>query len=333
MVIREMKRLALIMMNILGLLILAACGGGAGGEAPVVGFLQITSSTTMDSTREGYAQALADAGFVDSETVSIIFKDAQGDVSTAQLIARDFVSRRVDLIGTASTPALQAALNATSEIPIVFSTVANPYLAGAGEAADSHLPNVTGVFTTSPVDRALALVTEIMPGVSRVGTLYDPSEAFSEMYLEMAREAAADLGLEWVEIMVTSSTDIVPGVQALKSRGVEAILQIPGNLLDTGIDGEIKEASDLGIPVLSVHTGHVDRGALAAIGWNFWQAGYDAGKVAVRVLRGEKPADIPFQSVEKEQLYVNAETAKLFDITIPPAVLERADQVIGQEGG
>jgi len=332
-VIGDMKRHALIVASILSLLILAACGDGAGDETPVVGFFQITSSTTMDSTREGYTQALIDAGFVDGETVSMIFKDAQGDMSTAQLIARDFVSRGVDLIGTTSTPALQAALNATSEIPIVFSTVANPYLAGAGDTADKHLPNVTGIFTTSPVDRALALVTEIMPGVSHIGTLYDPSEAFSEMYLEMAREAAADLSLEWVEVMVASSTDIVPGVQALKSRGVEVILQIPGNLLDTGIDGEIKEASDLGIPLLSVHTGHVERGALAAIGWSFWQAGYDAGKVAARVLRGEKPADIPFQSVEKEQLYVNAETANLFDITIPPSVLERADHVIGQEGG
>jgi len=326
-----MNKLALTM-SILGLLTLAACGGGAGGEVPVVGFLQITTNPTVDSAREGYLQALADAGFVDGETVHIILKDAQGDMSTAQLIARDFVSRRVDLIGTASTPALQAAMNATSEIPIVFSFVANPYLAGAGEAADRHSSNVAGVFTTSPVDRAMALVAEIMPGVHCVGTLYDPGEAFSEMYLEIAHETASELGLEWVEIMVTSSTDIVPGVQALKSREVEVILQIPGNLLDTGIDGEIKKASDLGIPLLSVHTDHVERGALAAIGWNFWQAGYDAGLVAVRVLHGGNPADIPFQPVEKEQLYVNAETAKLFDITIPPAVLKRADRVIGQEG-
>ena len=321
------------MMSILGLLTLAACGGEAGGEAPVVGFLQITSNPTVDSAREGYLQALADAGFVDEKTVRIIAKDAQGDVSTAQLIARDFVNRRVDLIGTASTPALQSAMNATSEIPIVFSFVANPYLAGAGEAADSHLPNVTGVFTTSPVDRALALVAEIMPGVLCVGTLYDPGEAFSEMYLEIARETASDLSLEWVEIAVTGSTDIIPGIQALKSRGVEAILQIPGNLLDTGIDGEIREAQKLGIPLFSVHTNHVENGALAALGWDFHQAGYDAGQVAARVLNGENPADIPFQPVEKEMLYVNAETAKLFDITIPPAVLKRADRVIGQEGG
>jgi putative ABC transport system substrate-binding protein len=327
-----MNKLALTM-SILGLLTLAACGGGAGGEVPVVGFLQITTNPTVDSAREGYLQALADAGFVDGETVHIILKDAQGDMSTAQLIARDFVNRRVDLIGTASTPALQSAMNATSEIPIVFSFVANPYLAGAGEAADNHLPNVTGVFTTSPVDRALALVAEIMPGILCVGTLYDPGEAFSEMYLEIVHETASNLGLEWVEIAVTSSTDIIPGVQALKSRGVEAILQIPGNLLDTGIDGEIREAQKLGIPLFSVHTNHVENGALAAIGWDFHQAGYDAGQVAARALHGENPANIPFQPVEKEVLYVNVETAKLFNITIPPAVLERADRVIGQEGG
>ena len=318
--------------NILCLLILAGCGGGPSRDVPTIGFLQIRSNPTVDSAREGYVQGLADGGFVDGQTVQIIFKDAQGDVSTAQRIARDFVNRRVELIGTASTPALQAALNATSDIPIVFSFVANPYLAGAGEAADRHRPNVTGVFITSPVDRALALVTEIIPGVRCVGTLYDPSEAFTEMYLEMARQSASDLDLEWVEIMVTSSTDIVPGVQALESRGVEAILQIPGNLLDTGIDGEIEEARELGIPLFSVHRSHVESGALAALGWDDFQAGYDAGQVAARVLRGEDPATIPFQSAAKEVLYVNAEMAGLFDITIPPAILERADRVIGREG-
>jgi len=167
--------------------------------------------------------------------VHIIVKDAQGDVSTAQLIARDFVNRRVNLIGTASTPALQSAMNATSEIPIVFSFVANPYLAGAGEAADSHLPNVTGVFTTSPVDRALALVAEIMPGVLCVGTLYDPGEAFSEMYLEIARETASDLSLEWVEIAVTGSTDIIPGIQALKSRGWRPYYRSPATCWTRGL--------------------------------------------------------------------------------------------------
>ena len=114
---------------------------------------------------------------------------------------------------------------------------------------------------------------------------------------------------------------------------MEAVLQIPGNLLDTGIDGEIREAQKLGIPLFSVHTNHVENGALAALGWDFHQAGYDAGQVAARVLNGESPADIPFQPVAKEVLYVNAETANLFDITIPPAVLERADRIIGQEGG
>jgi putative ABC transport system substrate-binding protein len=317
-------------LSIQWLLALAACSGGAGREVPVVGFFQIASNVTLDPAREGYVKGLADAGFVDGQTVHIIFKNAEGDLPTAQLIARDFVSQRVDLIGTASTPALQAALNATTEIPIVFSAVSDPYVVGAGESADKHRPNVTGVICLQPLDKTIGLIREIMPNVRRVGTLYEPGDAFTELFREIGQKKSAELGFEWIEIMVTSSTDIVPGVQALKAKGVEVIMQIPSTLALTGIDGEIEQAADLGLPLFSNDPVHAQRGALAAIGWDYFQAGYEAGTLAARVLRGEKPANIPFQSATKEQFAINAEVARRLNVTIPPAVLQRADRAIGQ---
>jgi putative ABC transport system substrate-binding protein len=166
--------------------------------------------------------------------------------------------------------------------------------------------------------------------VRRVGTLYEPGDAFTELFREIGQKKSAELGFEWIEIMVTSSTDIVPGVQALKAKGVEVIMQIPSTLALTGIDGEIEQAADLGLPLFSNDPVHAQRGALAVIGWDYFQAGYEAGTLAARVLRGEKPANIPFQSATKEQFAINAEVARRLNVTIPPAVLQRADRAIGQ---
>jgi putative tryptophan/tyrosine transport system substrate-binding protein len=312
------------------LLLSAGCSKAKTGM-PVIGFLQVNSGSVLVTGREGFLKALADEGFVDGKTVHVVVKDAQGDLPTLQAAARDLVSQHPRLIGTASTPACQAALNATTEVPIVFTLITDALLVGAGESAEKHRPNVTGLSAYLPVSNGLKLLHEIMPGARTVGTLYDPGEAYSEKYLETGRKTAGELGLQWVEIAATNSTEIVPGIQALKARGVEAIMQIPTNMVYEGIEGAIKQAGNLGIPVFAVEIGQVQKGAVAAVGLDMWQWGYDAGKIAARVLRGENPAGIPFQYVKKELLFVNPQAAANFKITLPPAVLKRADKVIGQK--
>ena len=320
----------LVMVLVISSWFLPAWSGAADPQMPTIGFLQFATNAMIEQVKAGYLQALTDGGFTDGKTVRIIFKDAQSDLSKAQLFAHDFVSQRVDLIATISTASLQAAMTTTADIPIVFSYVGDPFLAGAGETNDKHRPNVTGAFTAPPIGEAVEVLHEIMPNVHNFGTLYDLKEAFTNAYLGMARQKADVLGLELIEVEVNSSTDIVPGVQTLKASGAEAIMQISGTLVDTGIDSEIQEARKWGMPLISVHPAHIKSGALAAFGTDYWQAGYDAGQIAVRILRGEKPSDIPFQPPSKTELYLNAETAKAFNITFSQDTLERAKQVIGQ---
>jgi putative ABC transport system substrate-binding protein len=295
---------------------------------PTVGFMQIFSSPTMDAARDGFTQALADAGYVDGKTVRILYKDAQSDTATLQLIARELVGERVDLIGTASTPALQAALKATTDIPIVFSAVSDPYVAGAGESAEKHRPNVTGVYALQAVDRSLALIPQLLPAARRVGWLYDPADAFTERFQKTARATCAELGLECVEILVTSVNEIRTGVHALQAKGVEVIMQIPTVFVYGAMEGEIGAAHDLGIPVITCDTNHAPMGALATLGWDYFQNGYDAGQLAVRVLKGEKPGAIPIRPIEKEDLVFNLKTAQMFNVTVPDALLQRATRVI-----
>jgi putative tryptophan/tyrosine transport system substrate-binding protein len=302
----------------------------ARGAMPVVGFLQNNSSSVAVAARDGYLKALADAGFVDGQTMHLILHNAQGDLDALKASAAELVSHHPDLIGTISTPALQAAFNATRQIPIVFTEVADPIAAGAGESAQKHLPNVTGVAAYLPVDKGLKLVQDILPNVRTVGSLYDPVEAFTKGYLEMAKQTTAALGLKWVEIPVTTQEEIAPGVQALKAHGVEAIMVVPSNLLYDQFEAQVQAAVSLGMPLFSVDVTQAEHGAVAAVGLEGWQVGYEAGKVAARVLRGESPAAIPFLFPEKQTLVVNPQAAARVGVQIPDSVLQRADRVVGQ---
>lgn len=313
--------------------IIAGCAGnqtassGGGGDLPTVGFLQITTNTTLDDTRKGYLRGLTDNGFKEGENFKFEHKSAEGDVSTAQLMAREFADRKVDVLGTTSSPALQSAIKASDEVSIVFCGVADPASAGAIKDG-KQLTNVTGVSNPDPVDKALALVKELMPQVKKVGTLYDPSEPFTPLFRQRSQDAARKLGLEWIEVSVNNTNDITTAVQALKARGVEAIMQIPSNVADAGIAAEVKAANAASMPLFSTHPTHIPAGALACLGWDYEQAGYDAGVYAAQVLKGKKPAELPIKSVEKEDLVINLPVAAKFGVKVSKKMQERASRVV-----
>lgn len=313
--------------------ILAGCAGnqsssgGSGGDLPTVGFLQITTNTTLDDTRKGYLRGLTDNGFKEGENFKFEHKSAEGDVATVQLMAREFADRNVDVLGTTSSPALQSAIKATDKVAVVFCGVADPASAGAIKDG-KQLTNVTGISNPDPVDKALALVKELMPQVKKVGTLYDPSEPFTPLFRKRSQDAARKLGLEWIEVSVNSTNDITTAVQALKARGVEAIMQIPSNVADAGIAAEVKAANAANIPLFSTHPTHIPAGALACLGWDYEQAGYDAGVYAAQVLKGKKPAELPIKSVEKEDLVINLPIAARFGVKVSKEMQERASRVV-----
>jgi len=327
-----MKKLKLILAA-LSVVTIAGCSGGGGDTAantenlPTVAFLQIVSSAPLDETRQGYLRGLEESGFKDGVNFKFDYKNAEGDIPTAQLMAREFAGRNVDILGVSSSPALQSAIRATKDIPIVFCGVADPASAGAIKDG-KQVANVTGVSNPDPIEKSQALLKELMPQVKVVGTLYDPSEPFIPLFRERSRIASAKLGFERVEISVNNSNDITTAVQALKARGVQAIMQLPNNVTAAGAEAQIKAANEVGIPYLSTHPGTVPLGGVAALGWDYEQAGYDAGVYAAQVLKGKKTSELPIKSVQKEDLVINLPVATKFGIKIPKAVLDRADKVI-----
>ena len=321
-----MKRSFFVIICLL-VLVLASCSGQPKEKLYTIGVFQISSHALLDSAREGFLQAMADAGYKDGVNVRYQFENAQGDLPTAQLIARKLASEG-DLIFVVSTPALQAVLNEVKETPVVFGAVTNPYILGAGDSAEAHLPNVTGASSIEPMRETMELMLEVSPDTRRVGILWDPANADVQYAMTVVQEAAAALGLEIVDVTISGSSEVLQAAQSLSTRDIDAFFIILDNVVMNAFDSLAKVADQARIPLIAPATGLAEQGAAIGVGWDYFDNGYQSGQLVVRVMKGEDPASIPFQSLTKKLIYVNPAAAQRQGFTVPPSLLERADEVV-----
>lgn len=293
-----------------------------------IGLFQVNDAPTLREVRRGFLQALEDHGLRDGVNIRLKMRNAEGDITRVHRIARDFVLEKVDLLVALSTPCLQAALMAAPRTPIVFASVANPYLVGVGRSAEDHLGHVTGVSSTAPVSEMLAFIREVLPNVRRLGTLYTPAELNSEYYLELLRGNAAAFGFEVVAIPVGNPSQIPVAAQSLLNKKIEAIDQISDNTINASFEVLGRIAEENGIPLFGGQFYSTRSGACAALGWDFSKMGYKAGEIAVRVREGESPGRIPIQSMREIKLSLNEGAAARQDVRFSQDIVQRADEVI-----
>jgi putative ABC transport system permease protein len=312
-------------------MLVASCGGETPPpDRPVIGLMQVAAIAPLEDARMGFLQALADSGYVADSTVTIIERNAQGDIPTLSLIASEFKQRGVTHVATLATVTLQSAMKVITDRPLVFGAVANPYIINAGTSPTEHRPNLTGADIPLPVDKSMAVAIEVFPAVKTWGTLYDPSDPFAEFYIGKTKAAAAALGVKLVIVACTSPSDIVTGVQTLRAQGAQGIMQIPSVMIVGGMPAMVKATRDANLPFVSASTGTA--GPPVSLGASFRDNGYDMGLIMIRVLRGTSPAVIPFQSTNKARLEVDLAAAKRYGVVIPQAVIDRADRVVPETG-
>lgn len=309
------------------LALVAACTQFADEPKRVVGFVQISSTATLDEARAGFFQALADSAVLRDSAITILERNAQGDVPSLSLIMSDFLQQGVTHVATISSVATQAALKSITDRPIVFGAVANPYLIGAGTSPTAHRPNVTGAEIPLPVDSAFVLAHEAFPDIKVWGTLFDPADPFAEFYLEEAKKGAALAGVRLITAACTSPGDIGAGIQALKAKGARGIVQIPSIMIGGGFSAVVKSTRQANMPLIATSTSF--QGAPIALGLSFFENGYDMGLILIRILRGADPKTIPFQRASRRMLLVNLDAAREYGLTVPAAIVNRADSIIG----
>jgi len=287
----------------------------------------IVEHPALDAARDGIKDSLAAEGFKDGDNINFIYQSAQGAPATAAQIARQFVGDGVSVIVPISTPSAQAALAATKDIPIVFTAVTDPLAAELVPSLNAPGGNVTGISDMSPMADHVALIKEITPNVKTLGVLFNPGEANSVSLVNRLKEVAAPAGLEIVEAPVTKSADVQAAARGLVGK-VDAMYVPTDNTVVSALEAAIAVADENKIPFYAGDTDSVERGALASIGFNYYDVGVETGKVVARVLNGEKPGDIDVAFATGTNLFVNKTAAEKMGVTIPDAVIKRATKVI-----
>lgn len=287
----------------------------------------IVEHPALDAARDGVRDELAANGYEAGRNLRFEYESAQGNPTTAAQIARQLVGEGPDVIVPISTPSAQAVVAATKDIPVVFTAVTDPV--GAKLVADADNPggNVTGVTDLSPIRKHLELIQEITPDVKRIGVPHNPGEANSLSLLELLKAEAGPLGLEIVEAPATRSSDVLSAAQSLIGKA-DAMYIPTDNTIVSALEAVIRVGSENKIPVYAADTDSVPRGAMAALGFNYYDVGRQTGKIVLRVLKGEKPGDIPVEGIETTELFVNVGAAERMGVTVPKAVLDRAKKVV-----
>jgi len=309
--------------------ILVGCGPQEGDpQSYRIGIVQHAEHEALDAAREGFIEALAEEGFVDGENISIDIQNALSDTITNTPIAEGFVADGVDLILAIATPSAQAAYNVTKEIPIVITAVTDPVDAGLAESLEKPGTNVTGTHDMNPVKDQLDLLLEIFPDATRIGVIFNSSEDNSLVQVEILEEESALAGLTVVKAPVTTTGEVSDAAESLLGK-VDVIYVPTDNTVVDAISSVIKVSEEHLIPVIPGEASCVKAGALATIGIDYSVLGYQTGKMAAKILRGEaEPATMPIEGQSKYSIAVNKATAAEFKVTLPQSLLERADEII-----
>lgn len=306
-----------------------------------VAIVQQTSIPALDDGITGALAALKDRGYVDGGRMLLRRYNAQGDISTANAIAKEVTSGDFDLIFSFSTVSLQTIANAnrfaTPPRRHVFALVSDPYAVGVGVSAGNHLvhpPYMTGVGSLAPVEETFQLARQLRPSLKRVGLVWDPSEANSVVTTRLARAVCEKMGITLIEANAENSTAIGDGVASLLSRNIEAIWVSPDLIASHGLDLIESKARTAGIPVFTSIPRNEPSGALFELGANYLQIGRVAGNLAADVLDGRDPAKIPVENVVPVTLHVNRLALKGLrePWELPDSVVERANLVVDESG-
>ncbi len=313
--------------SVLALLAALSLSTSALAAEATVAVTAIVEHPALDAVRDGVKEVLEENGYKDGDNLTFSYESAQGNPGTAAQIARQFIGEGPDVIVAISTPSAQAVVSATRDIPVVFSAVTDPVGAQLVSSMEAPGGNVTGISDMSPVAEHVALIREILPQAKSIGFLYNPGETNSVSSLAALKQAAEGAGLSVVESTASRSSEVQNAARALVGRA--DIIYVPtDNTIVSALESAVGVAEESKVPLFTADTDSVNRGALAALGFNYHEVGRETGAVVLRILKGEEAGAIPVAVASGSNLVVNKAAAAKMGVTLPEAVVARANQVI-----
>jgi putative ABC transport system substrate-binding protein len=301
---------------------------------PVIGYLSSVSPGPSASLVAAFRQGLSDTGYVEGQNLAIEYRWAEGSFDRLPALAADLIGHKVDLIATAGgPPPALAAKGATSTIPIVFSGVGDPIGVGLVTSLARPGGNITGfsLMNIELMPKRLALLSELVPQAKFIALLVNPNNPNNpnaERMVREVREAARAKGVQLPVLKASTEGKIDAAFASLVQLQVGGLVVGADPFLDSRREQLVALASNHGVPVIYVFREFAEAGGLISYGASFTAASRQFGIYAGRILKGEKPVDLPVQQPTTFELVINLKTAKALGLTVPQSLLARADEVI-----
>lgn len=320
------KVTAILLVLAMVMMMLSGCGSKnaeSGDEMFKVGIIQLMEHPSLDTIRESIIEGLEDEGYVEGENLKIEYQNGQNDMSTMKNIAQTFVGDECDVIVAIATPAAQAALSETAEIPIVFAAITDPVGAGLVDSLDSPGGNVTGTSDEVSAEMIMNLAKDITPDFKTIGVLYNIGEDNSVSVVAQLKEYAGENGYKVIESTVTNTGEVQQAAQYLADK-VDIVFSPIDNTVASSMAVATETFNNAGIPFYVSADSMVNDGGLATCGIDYTVLGRETAAMIADILEGADPAAIAVRKMSEMSVYVNKETAKALNIEIPQAILDKA---------
>lgn len=324
------KSIAMVLSAVM-VMSVTACGSSSsssdksGEDKTVVGIVQMADNGAFTDMREGFIAQMNEKGFDESNT-EFVYKNAQGDASNLNTICQQMVSDGVDLVATIATPAAQAMVNMKSDIPVVFISVSNPVAAGILSSLETPDMNATGTSNPIPVETIIDFAGKVVPEAKKFGILYTSGEVNSVNTAQKAKDYMDSKGIEYTEVVVTNSSEVQQAAQTLCAE-TDAIFVPNDSVIQSAMPIVGAVAKERKVPVFGSSAVMVDDGAFATISISDTEIGAISADMAVEILNGKTPAEVPSVEVPGTLTVINKSTMNAIGINV-----ENAEGIVFVEG-
>ena len=317
------KLISMVLVLVLAFTMFTGCGGSDDSGMLKVGIIQLMEHPSLDTIRESIIAGLEDEGYVDGENIKINYQNGQNDMSTMKNIAQKFVGEECDVIIAIATPAAQAVLSETTDIPIVFAAITDPVDAGLVDSLENPGGNVTGTSDEVSAGMIMDLAKEIKPGFKTIGALYNIGEDNSCSVVAGLKDYAAKNGYKVVESTVTNTSEVQQAAQYLADK-VDVVFSPIDNTVASSMAVVTDIFNKANIPFYVSADSMVADGGLATYGIDYSILGKETAKMVADVLEGADTATMAVKKMSDMSIYVNTDTAKEIGINIPKSILDKA---------
>lgn len=317
-----MKKIAKTLV-LTGLLVFAA---NVNAQPVKIAVSQFVEHPALNAVLKGFKDELAENG------VEVDYKEynAHGNMGTASQIATQIASDAPDMIVAIATPNAQACAKVydkapqLANTPMLFTAITDPLAAGLVKDYMHPGPNITGVSNRMPMDKHLDMVRRFLPGLKKLGVMYNAGEVNSVSNVKRLKAAAMERDISIIDAPVTNSADVYQAAQSLVGK-VDAVYVPTDNTVVSSIEAVVKVCERTKLPLFSADTDSVERGAIAAMGFDYYLHGKQTGAMARKILAGTSPAALPVEFQENLTFHINPKAAERMGLVVDQAILDSAD--------